>query len=256
MKKAVFVILFALLSVCVFAQSGLIKELSGTVELKQAGASGYVAATTGAQVSADTIISTGFKSSALLEVGSAVIMVRPLTRLTLTEIAAQAGTETLNMNLQTGRVRVDLNPPAGAKASLSVTSPSATASVRGTSFEFNTMTVSVREGTVAFRGKAGYTVQVKAGSSSGLAAYGSAAVASSPSPVPPSPVGFNPVTSGSVGSSGTASTPGEPSPNKPPPNNNTGGNNNSGGSYGGGGGYSGGNTGGNNNGGFGVDIEF
>ena len=68
----------------------------------------------GDQVSEDTVVSTGFKSTALIEVGSALLAVRPLTRLTLTEISASAGNETLNVNLAAGRVRVDLNPPAGS----------------------------------------------------------------------------------------------------------------------------------------------
>jgi hypothetical protein len=68
----------------------------------------------------DTVVSTGFKSTALIEVGSTVITVRPLTRLTLTEIRASSESESLNVNLQSGRIRVDVNPPAGAKASMAV----------------------------------------------------------------------------------------------------------------------------------------
>jgi len=244
-KKVILVILFAGLSVCVFAQNGVIKELSGTVELKAAGASAFSPAAAGAQIRADTIISTGFKSTALVEVGSSVITVRPLTRLTLTEISAQAGAETLNMNLQAGRVRVDVNPPAGAKASVSVSSPSATASVRGTSFYFDTMNVRVREGTVAFKGKVGYTVQVSAGSFSGVDPYNIAAGARNSNTIvlPQSPPGYD-ETTGNTGGTGIASAPDEPAPTKPP----SGGN--------GGGGDGGGNSGGGSNGGFGVDVQY
>ncbi|GBU27989.1 hypothetical protein R84B8_01545 [Treponema sp. R8-4-B8] len=76
------------------------KEFTGTVELKYAGAADYTAATSGAQVKADTIVSTGFTSTALIEVGSVIIAVRPPTRLPLTEISASAGTELVNMNLE------------------------------------------------------------------------------------------------------------------------------------------------------------
>jgi len=220
MKKVILAIFLAGVSVCVFAQNGVIKELSGTVELKAAGASAFVPAATGAQVKADTIISTGFKSTALVEVGSALITVRPLTRLTLTEISASQGVETLNMSLQSGRVRVDVNPPAGSKASLSVSSPSATASVRGTSFYFDTMNVRVREGTVAFKGNAGYTVQVGAGSFSGIGAYNIATGAqnnSSVGIVPQSPPGYGGATTGNTGGTGIAMSPPE-EPSKPPVN--------------------------------------
>ena len=55
-------------------------------------------------LSEDTIISTGFKSSALIRAGSSVITVRPLTRLALAEIISAAGTENINVNLQAGRI--------------------------------------------------------------------------------------------------------------------------------------------------------
>jgi hypothetical protein len=50
MKKTIFAIFLAGISFCVFAQNGAMKELSGTVELKPAGAAAFVPATAGAQV--------------------------------------------------------------------------------------------------------------------------------------------------------------------------------------------------------------
>jgi hypothetical protein len=157
------------------AQNGTIRELSGTVELKLPGAAVYVPAKSGDTVSQETVISTGFKSTASVEVGSTVITVRPLTRLTLTEIRASSGAETLNVNLQAGRVRVDVNPPAGTRASMAVTSPNATASVRGTSFEFDTRNLYVRHGTVSFKGNRGKLMLINAGSSSWTETNGKAA---------------------------------------------------------------------------------
>ena len=168
MKKAILTVFLMVLGISIFAQTGIIKELSGTVELKTAGASAFVPANSGDRVNADTVISTGFKSTALVEAGSALIVVRPLTRLTLTEIQASSGTETLNANLQAGRIRVDLTPPAGTKASLTVTSPSATASVRGTSFDMNVMGVHVYSGKVGFGGAYGLMVNVESGASSSV----------------------------------------------------------------------------------------
>ena len=113
MKKAT--LLFLLIGVCfssdIFAQQGVIKNVSGTVELKSSGSSSFVPANSGDLVKEDTVISTGFKSNALIEVGSTLIAVRPLTRLSLAEIRSGSGTETLSVNLQAGRVRVDLKPP-------------------------------------------------------------------------------------------------------------------------------------------------
>jgi hypothetical protein len=173
MKRATAAIILMLAGFCVFAQNGTIRELSGTVEIKKPEASNYIAAKAGDQISQDTIISTAFKSIALVEIGSAVIMVQPLTRLSLTEISASSGSETINLNLQTGRVRVDVNPPAGKKASMKVTSPSATASVRGTNFDFSTRNLYVQEGTVGFSGNRGNLLPVNAGSGSQVKTDGS-----------------------------------------------------------------------------------
>jgi hypothetical protein len=83
------------------------------------------------------------------------------------------------------------------KSSFTVISPIATASVRGTSFFFDTMNVRMREGTVVFKGNAGYTVPVPAGSFSGVSAYSMAAVAqdtASAAVTPASPVGLDEAT--------------------------------------------------------------
>lgn len=171
----VLVLIFMFVGAGLFAQSGTIRELTGSVELKHAGARDFSDANVGDRLNQDTIISTGFRSTALVQVGSTVITVRPLTRLTLTEISAAAGEETINVSLQTGRVRVEVSPPAGTRANMSISSPNSTASVRGTSFSFDGRNVSVSEGTVSFQGNRGLQVPVAAGFVSGVSGDGSAA---------------------------------------------------------------------------------
>jgi len=164
MKKLLAILLLFSAALCVSAQNGIIRELTGTVELKRPGTTVFTAARTGDSLSQDTVISTGFKSTAIIEIGSTVINVRPLTRLSLTEIAESSGNEILNVNLQAGRVRVDVNPPAGNRASATIISPVATASVRGTCFDFDTRNVNVIHGAVAFSGHRGHSMRVNAGS--------------------------------------------------------------------------------------------
>lgn len=149
-RKVILSIIIVLLAVPAFAQYGTIREMTGLVELKHAGASDFTAARTGEALARDTLISTGFRSNAIVEVGSSLITVRPLTRLSIAELISSSGSETINVSLQTGRVRVDVKPPAGTKTNFTVTAPTATASVRGTSFEFDTHTLTVHEGRVAF----------------------------------------------------------------------------------------------------------
>jgi hypothetical protein len=154
MKKAVCIaaVFFAAVFAVSAQRAGVIQEMAGEVELKPAGASAFAPARVGSEVAADTIVSTGFKGTAVIAVGSSTIAVKPLTRLSLSEIQLGSGTENLNLNLQAGRVRVDVKPPEGTKTNFTVQSPSATASVRGTVFEFDTLNLKVFEGTVAFLG--------------------------------------------------------------------------------------------------------
>jgi hypothetical protein len=194
MKRTVSAIIFMLASFCVFAQNGTIRELNGTVEIKKPGASNYAAASVGDQISQDTIISTALRSIALVEIGSAVIMVQPLTRLSLAEISTSNNSENINIHLQAGRVRVDVNPPAGKKASMTVISPSATASVRGTSFDFSTQNLHVQEGTVSFTGNRGKSLLVNTGSDSQVKTDGSVGdplETRSSRLLPPLPVGMD-----------------------------------------------------------------
>ncbi|MDR0494471.1 MAG: FecR family protein [Treponema sp.] len=183
-------VMLSVISAFVYAESGIIREFSGDVQLKHSGSSTFVPAQSGSEVAQDTVVSTGFKSTAIIAVGSSTVVVQPLTRLSLAEIQTSAGTETINMNLQSGRVKVEVKPPAGTKANFSVQSPSATASVRGTSFEFDTRNLKVSEGTVSFLGGDGIIMLVSAGGESFVGNDGRAAdpvtiIAESVQPPPP-----------------------------------------------------------------------
>jgi len=153
-----------------FAQSpqALIWEMTGTVELKASGSGSWIPARAGDRIERSTVISTGFKSTALLAVGSSTIVVRPLTRLSLEELMSQSGTETINIGLSTGRVRVEVKPPAGSRADFTVQTPSATASVRGTVFDVDPVNIHVIEGKVRYASGSGKgrSVQVGAGQNS------------------------------------------------------------------------------------------
>lgn len=149
-------ILTGLLILCgasvLFAQEAIIRDISGTVEVKAPNAAEWQPAVQGQSIARKAVVSTGFKSTAVLAVGNSIISVQPLTRLTVEEIQESAGEERVNLNLQTGRIRADVKPPAGGRTEFTVKSPSATASVRGTSFEFDGINLQVDEGRVHFTG--------------------------------------------------------------------------------------------------------
>lgn len=133
-------------------------EVNGKVEILPPGAAEWTAAAAGTTVETRTVISTGFKSSALIQTGSSRILLRPATRLTLEEIAALEEGEEIGLFLRTGRIRADVLPPQGRKTEFTVRSPMAVASVRGTSFEFDTVNLRVDSGLVRYSYINGLTV--------------------------------------------------------------------------------------------------
>jgi hypothetical protein len=56
----------------------------------------------------------------------------------------------VSLYLQTGRIRAEVKPPTGGRTDFTVRGPSVTASVRGTSFEFDTENLRVEEGRVEY----------------------------------------------------------------------------------------------------------
>jgi hypothetical protein len=155
----------------------VIREISGTVELKQDGQAGWIPAGTGDTLAVSTVISTGFKSTALIAAGNSAILVRPLTRLSLEELISRDETETVRIALRAGRLRVQVAPPVTAKTDLTVKTPIATASVRGTVFDIDTLNIRVSEGAVRYEGaadRAARPVQVNAGQNTWVDAGGGA----------------------------------------------------------------------------------
>jgi len=152
MKRLLITLTLLFAASMVFAQSpiAVVRETIGTVELKKPGAADWTAASPGEQIDRATVVSTGFRSTAVLTVGNSTLMVRPLTSLNLEDFLSQNETEMININLRTGRIRVEVTPPAGLKSSFTVRSPASVASVRGTSFEMDTTSIYVLEGTVSY----------------------------------------------------------------------------------------------------------
>jgi hypothetical protein len=171
MKKTVMLLLAPLVFLSlpvVSAQEdrAIVRELYGTVELQAPGSTVWVPAKAGDVLSPKTVISTGFKSMAVIGLGNSILTVRPLTRLTLEELSQSWGQEQVRLNLRTGRVRAEVTSPLGGQTRFEVISPMVTASVRGTVFEFDTLNLEVNEGTVQFTGADQSIVLVDAGGAS------------------------------------------------------------------------------------------
>jgi hypothetical protein len=148
----------------VFSQEARIRELHGTVEVREPGASAWRTAYSGQALKPGTHISTGFKSRAVIMINGSALTVHALTRLSLEELVQSAGSGRAEINLRAGRIRANVNPPpAGGSVSFVVTSPTATASVRGTVFEFDGLRLKVDEGRVHITGSDGGGTYIGAG---------------------------------------------------------------------------------------------
>ncbi|PKL24503.1 MAG: hypothetical protein CVV47_08645 [Spirochaetae bacterium HGW-Spirochaetae-3] len=150
-------------------------EIAGKVEYQLPG-KGWRPAKAGDALPKGTIISTGFKSTAVLKVGTSSITVKPITRLSLEDlIQSDSGSQT-QLFLMAGRVKAEVTPQAGKKIEFQVKSATATASVRGTGFEFDGINLLVDKGTVQLRTPSGMIRYVGAGEFSYVSANGSVSV--------------------------------------------------------------------------------
>lgn len=129
----------------------VLQSLKGKVEVKAPGATTWAPATEGMVLSPAATLSTGFDSSVVVVVDKTTIQVKPLTRLTIDKLVADAdNTVKTTTFLRVGSVSASVKSADGVKQDFKVQSPYSTASVRGTSFDFDGLKLQVKEGLVAF----------------------------------------------------------------------------------------------------------
>ena len=132
MKKGF--IIFALLllaSSCLSALEGKIVDIKGKVELSTDGTT-WRPAQKNDTLTPGTIISTSFKSEAVVSIGESVISVKPLSRMTIEMLYEKDGNTASSVYLSVGKVHAKAKASENKKVGFTVKSPSATASVRGT----------------------------------------------------------------------------------------------------------------------------
>jgi hypothetical protein len=168
MKTLLIAFFLVFIAFSVSAQSSYnVTQASGKVEISVSGRA-WTVVSVGDQVPISATISTGFGSRATLEGVGAVISIEPLTRMTVNQLRANSGggAET-NLGLRTGRIRAAVRSTDAGRTRFSVSSPVATAAVRGTEFGFNGYKVDVGTGTVSLiSGSTGRSVNVPQGANS------------------------------------------------------------------------------------------
>jgi len=126
-----------------------VRSFTGKVEVLSA-QQAWVPVKIGLSLSMGTTISTGFNSTAVLELGSSVLQVKPLTRLRLNELVAREGTVKTDLFLQVGKISAEVKSAEGLTQDFKVKSPVSTAAVRGTGFEYDGYDLYVFEGKVTY----------------------------------------------------------------------------------------------------------
>ncbi len=150
MKKLIIILAILLISIPVFASdNAVVKELTGRVEIQAPGGN-WQRAAAGDILPTGASISTGFGSSAVLEVGASVLEVDALTRMKLEELMQSQGAQTTGLFLRVGKVNAEVKRDAGLSHDFKLRSPSSTAAVRGTSFSYDGTTLTVESGAVSF----------------------------------------------------------------------------------------------------------
>ncbi len=171
-KKYIFIMVMLLTGSFLFADlTAVVKNVSGKVEIKAPG-SRWKRAASGMKIKKGYYISTGFRSEAVLVLGTSQVVVRQLTRMELTKLVQKEGTVHTGLNLRVGRVSAKVKTSKGLKQDFKLRSPISTAAVRGTEFEYDGRNLTVYDGTVAFTTPLGQMRLVPAGSGSRITVSG------------------------------------------------------------------------------------
>lgn len=181
MKKRsilVVVVVAALFCLPLTAGDATFKSVTGKVEYRLSANEAWQVATKGTIVPEGSDISTGFKSTAAIELNGSVMMVKALTRMSLEEIAKSSNGTTTGLYLMAGKVQVEVRPGSTAKKTeFKIKSPMSTASVRGTGFMYDTKNLLVGHGVVELKNRFGVNRNVNAGQFAAVGNQGSVAKA-------------------------------------------------------------------------------
>lgn len=140
-------ILFTMFAWGLSALDGTVVSVAGKVEVQDG--QKWIPLTKGDIVKKGAIISTGFKSEAILKFGESTLTMKPLSRLTLEQLLNLNGNHKTQVYLDVGSIKAKVRAATDKKVGFTVKSPVATASVRGTDFLFDGQNVIVESGVVA-----------------------------------------------------------------------------------------------------------
>lgn len=155
MKTILFITaLFIFFALPLAALDVTVVSVSGSVEIKPPGGA-WAPAEIDQIVSSQAMISTGFNSRAVLRLGESDLFVQALTRLAIDEVEQTGEVTRSSLSLQSGRVRAQVRSTRG-RVDFRVSTPVATAAVRGTEFVLSPEKLEVKDGVVQFLAGMGF----------------------------------------------------------------------------------------------------
>lgn len=138
----------AVAAVPLYAEKASVISVRGKAEVNRDGR--WISLHADDAVAEGEIISTGFKSEAVLVYQGSTMKLGSLTRITLEKLAASDAGESVSVFLNTGAIRSKVTHEENRRVSYTVRNPAAVASVRGTEYDFTGSTrISCYEGAVA-----------------------------------------------------------------------------------------------------------
>jgi hypothetical protein len=166
-----FILLFLAATMLSAQSQAIIRQMTGKVELQAAPQQVWVPAKTGMTVPLGSTISTGFNSTAVLDLGASVIQVNPLTRMRIDELVQKQGAVRTDLFLRVGKVKAEVKSVPGLAQDFKVKSPVSTAAVRGTGFEYDGYELYVHEGLVTFSNLLGQSTTYAPGEQGSTTGY-------------------------------------------------------------------------------------
>lgn len=117
-----------------FAVEATVISVTGKAELQDGGR--WTALREGGKVEKGAVISTGFKSEAVIEFKGTRFTLGALTRITVQDLLEESDRDSASLFIDSGKISANVGGADGKRVGFKVRSPIATASVRGTEFSF------------------------------------------------------------------------------------------------------------------------
>lgn len=139
-KKIICLVFSFIFSFSIFAIDAKVTSLNGKCQVQERGSSVWTDLSKGDIIKEGSIISTGFNSNVVINLGESICNVAPLTRLSLEQLSNKVLEDDKNITktivyIDAGKVSFMVNSTKKNLNDFKVYTPASTASVRGTTFD-------------------------------------------------------------------------------------------------------------------------